>query len=502
MKRNTTALTMSVVCALLETTRALGSTTVVTPSSPDAWTLFQGTDTAAVDFVSGPSTPPAGIGSLEYKVGTNGDDFAEARNTAHAGTKLSALTTLTYWTYVSNNMGCQAAYLILNIDQDNNGTTDDLLFFEPCYQDGTYATVGSDTIATQPAVALNTWQQWDALNGGWWSLNDGTFGPPLHSLAGYEAFYPDATIVNSVSGNGGLRIAAGGGAGAWDNFVGNADDLTIGVSGADTTYDFEPDTFGSCLALIDSATKTITLLSDCTTDHTLHVPNGWTLDGNGHTITAVDPSGGHFVGAVIQGDAGASSDTVKNLHVTTSALADVCDADTARLRGILFDGVGGTIAGNTVDHLKQGTTSGCQEGNAIEVRNPPFDKTGKTVAVTISNNIVSDYQKTGILVNGSVAATIQSNNSVKGQGPITWIAQNGIQIGFGATAKISGNSIRDNYYTPPKVQACGVLIDKAGGVGGATKTGLSYVKNENTFSGNEVDICNFGKGGGFSPNPA
>src|SRR5919198_2319442 len=105
MKRITTALTMSVVFALLGTTHALASTTVVTPSHPDSWALFQGMNTAAVDFVSGPSTPPAGFGSLEYTAGTNGDDFAEARNTTHAGTKPSALTTLTYWTYVSNNTG-------------------------------------------------------------------------------------------------------------------------------------------------------------------------------------------------------------------------------------------------------------------------------------------------------------------------------------------------------------------------------------------------------------
>src|SRR5213593_533162 len=99
MKRLSTALTMSVVFALLGATHALASTTVVTPSNPDGWTLFQGTDTAAVGFVSGPSTPPAGIGSLEYKVGTNGDDFTEVRNIAYAGTKLNTLTTLTYWTY-------------------------------------------------------------------------------------------------------------------------------------------------------------------------------------------------------------------------------------------------------------------------------------------------------------------------------------------------------------------------------------------------------------------
>jgi hypothetical protein len=243
MRRISVALALGVICSLVVTARALGATTVVvvSPSNTNGWSLYPGNITATVGFVNGPATAPAGAGSLKYQVGSNGDDFAEVRNTSHAGTRLSDLTTLNYSTYVSDNVDCQAPYLILNIDQDGNRTTDDLLFFEPCYQDGTYGTIGTDTIATQPAVALNTWQQWDALNGGWWSRNDGTFGPPLHSLAGYEALYPSATIVDNDSGDGGLRIAAGGGAGAWDNFVGNADALTIGVNGDDTTYDFEPE---------------------------------------------------------------------------------------------------------------------------------------------------------------------------------------------------------------------------------------------------------------------
>jgi hypothetical protein len=35
-------------------------------------------------------------------------------------------------------------------------------------------------------------------------------------------------------------LATGCGGAAWKNFDGNADKLTIGVKGANTTYDFEP----------------------------------------------------------------------------------------------------------------------------------------------------------------------------------------------------------------------------------------------------------------------
>jgi hypothetical protein len=51
---------------------------------------------------------------------------------------------------------------------------------------------------------------------------------------------------------------------------------------------------GRCQYSENSATKTRTLLGDCTTSETVLVPNGWTLDGAGHSITAYDPAGGAF----------------------------------------------------------------------------------------------------------------------------------------------------------------------------------------------------------------
>ena len=173
---------------------------------------------------------------------------------------------------------------------------------------------------------------------------------------------------------------------------------------------------------------------------------------------------------------------------------EVCDAGLNELMGILYDGVGGTITNNNVQHIQQAVNSGCQEGHGIAV----FNSTSTTKSVTITNNMVTDYQKTGILIDGNVSATIQ-NNTVSGKGQIDYIAQNGIQISGGASAKISGNSISNNYYGPAKVVACGILLYKAGGVSGASKNGLSYLKSDNTFANNEVDVCNFGKGGGFTP---
>jgi hypothetical protein len=244
---------------------------------------------------------------------------------------------------------------------------------------------------------------------------------------------------------------------------------------------------GPVCSFTDSGT-TRTLNGDCVTDQTILVPNGFTFDGNGYSITAIDPMGGHFLGAVIK-NAGATAH-VTDLTVTTSGLANVCEGGNDRLRGILFEGAGGSITDNTVVDINQGA-SGCQEGNGIEVRNEPFDNTGPDLAVTISGNTVTNYQKNGITANGSVAATIK-DNIVTGAGPVNYIAQNGIQIGFGGTATIKNNTVSGNDYTPADTLACGVLYYQADGV----KASL------NTRFDNERDQCNFGKGGGtYNPSP-
>ena len=265
---------------------------------------------------------------------------------------------------------------------------------------------------------------------------------------------------------------------------------------------FSTGTFDPCLVDVSGSSPTkYTLLANCLTDHTIVIPQrdgGSVFDGNGHSITGVDPSGDHFLGAVVQGAAGTNDITVKNLAVTVAGLSDVCDPGADRLRGILFDGVGGTIKNNSVTGIRQATGSGCQEGNGIEVRNEPFEKGGIDESVVIRDNEVTGYQKTGILANGSVSATIRGN-TVEGDGPADYIAQNGIQVGFAATARLFGNEASKNNYTPRKVTACGLLLFKADGVGGEFKSGLRYVREENDFHNNEQNICNFGKGGTFKP---
>lgn len=221
----------------------------VTGSSLNGWALSTtdgGTppNTATAQFVTGPATPPLGIGSAQLAVGTNGNGAAQLRSTTYDGTLVSSLTELRYHTYrTQDGSGGQMAYIILNVDLDGNGSTDDLVFFEPEYQKPVY----NPSLPDQGPLLTGVWQSWNALAGGWWSLNGlGGLNPGtgVKPLSTYIAANPTARI--AVNAAGAVRLVAGFGAGAWDNFDGNVDGFTIGINGQSTTYDFEPSAGNTC----------------------------------------------------------------------------------------------------------------------------------------------------------------------------------------------------------------------------------------------------------------
>jgi Calx-beta domain/Right handed beta helix region/Domain of unknown function (DUF4214) len=193
--------------------------------------------TGSQNFVVGPGTPPLGEGSLQFLIGSNGDSFETVRTADFNNKRIDALTTLAYNTYVTQDgSGGQAAYLLLSIDFNGDNTLDDQIFFEPVYQSAAFFPSNP-----QGPLVVGSWQQWDALHGGWWSLNNIAGAGPgtnVKSLTQYLAAQPNARILNTATG--GFRIATGCGAGAWDNFNGNTDALSVGVTGANSRYDFEP----------------------------------------------------------------------------------------------------------------------------------------------------------------------------------------------------------------------------------------------------------------------
>lgn len=230
MRRRLLTVLAAGTAALATAAVAVAATVVVHPGDMDGWAVVNDTcgapTTGTVGFVNGPGTPPAGVGSVRFSIGANGDSYETLRTRQFNGVRLDALTSLDYWTWVTTfGSGGQAAYLDLYVDWNNDEVRDDIITFEPVYQ------------VAQGPVALSTWQDWDALGGLWWSSNLGG-PPPLFTLAQYLADHPNAEILGGLDGS--FILATGCGGAAWTGFDGFADKLTVGISGGDTTFDFEP----------------------------------------------------------------------------------------------------------------------------------------------------------------------------------------------------------------------------------------------------------------------
>jgi hypothetical protein len=428
-------------------------------------------------FQPGPATPPAGVGSATLGVSAANQGYTLVWGQVPK-VRLADITSLGYSTYRQSVDAGNNLAISLQLNVDYNGTDADTTFqgrlvFEPYQGNG-----GN--------VPAGTWQTWTPLTSGkWWaSRAPGNALCPQATPCTWSqvlSYFPNAEIHSTA---GALVLKAGSG---WAPFTGNVDKVVFGTATQQTTTDFE-----SWTCPISVSGSVWTQQDDCTVTSTLWIPDGVTFDGNGKTIYVDDPAGGAFTGAVIQNAAGATSMALRNVRIVGGGdLATVCHEGDARLAGVRFRDAGGSVKDSSISGVAQmenGVLAGCQEGVALEARN---DSTTTWRTVELTGNSVSGYQKAGMVVNGLVAATI-SNNTVQGAGPVgvPSPAQNGIQISRKATAQVRGNTVRDNNYAPSDWLACGVLLYQAGGV----------KLQSNTYSGNERDLCNVGRGGGrFQP---
>ena len=175
---------------------------------------------------------------------------------------------------------------------------------------------------------------------------------------------------------------------------------------------------------------------------------------SGNVSAGADISGANYFGVVVNGDVGAVSVNVKG--------------------GSIHDIGESPLAGQ-----------GSQHGTAVYYRGlGAGSATG-----TVSGNTITNYQKGGITVSGNVLATI-TGNTVTGQGPVSWIAQNGIQMGYGAKGSVTGNTVTGNAYTGTNFASSGGILVVGGPFFGLPyTTGLTISKN--TLTGNDVGVWLF-----------
>src|SRR4051812_33801427 len=144
---------------------AADTTVVVTPVNMDGWAFYSTDDTGVINsgsasggMVFGPATPPLGAGSANLMTGPGaGDGSEQLRNSDRSGTRIDALTSLSYSTYATSWNGQQLPYLTLWIDYTGDGLRDDRLHFEADFTAGT--------------AAQNIWQTWNTLTGQWYDDN-------------------------------------------------------------------------------------------------------------------------------------------------------------------------------------------------------------------------------------------------------------------------------------------------------------------------------------------
>ncbi len=369
------------------------------------------------------------------------------------GRPLTDLTGLSFSTFAANATYSPYVNIPIHsaaIDANSNGIADGtegfagtatgnaILVYEPVVASGTWAE--SDTIGTPaqwrmtrpvisggsiPAFTYKTWDAWLGI------FTDGIINPVFGDIQ---------WVIGDTS------------SASWAGKSGWVDAITVTTTTESATYDLE-EGLGSCPVAIDTPNQTLTLTGDCTTSSTLTMHDGWTLDGAGHTITAIDPSPAvDFTGAVLTNELvpGARID-VTDVHVD----GDFDSGCSSSLFGVRFDGAAGSFTHSTISDIKYGAGSGCQSGNSLDITNLG----GATrLSVTVDDVQVTGFQKTGIRANGNVALRLTASSVADAELDLV-TASNSLQISRGARAYVSGNVLGGNDWDGnDQWNATGVLL--------------------------------------------
>ena len=157
--------------------------------------------------------------------------------------------------------------------------------------------------------------------------------------------------------------------------------------------------------------------------------------------------------------------------------------------GVFNDGGNVTVTGSTISNIGDSPSfTGAQHGIGIYF-------TGGASG-TISDNMITDYQKGGITVNGIGSSATVTGNTVLGVDQVPYIAQNGVQFGFGAAGSVSGNTIDGNWYTGAGWTSTGLLLFDVNA--NQVKTSHNLLRNNQTeFALIESNACSSMYGGAY-----
>ena len=152
----------------------------------------------------------------------------------------------------------------------------------------------------------------------------------------------------------------------------------------------------------------------------------------------------------------ASSGTVTINNLTIDGSNNGITGCSPNLVGIYYQNASGTITrSNVINQALSADLNGCQSGLGVFVQSG----NGGVSTVSVTNSHVENYQKNGITGNEPGTRLTVSGNTVVGQGVTSGAAENSIQIGFGATGSVMGNTVgSDDYIDPSTAAAAGILV--------------------------------------------
>ena len=228
---------------------------------------------------------------------------------------------------------------------------------------------------------------------------------------------------------------------------------------------------------------------------TLSGQSGAELQPSNVTAPITDFDSGQPIAAILA-VTGTTGVVINDLIIdgTNNGISGGCGTD---LVGILVQNANVTIYDSTVRYVELSPSLfGCQQGLAIYAETA----SGLASSLTVEQTVVHDYDKNGITADDMGTTAILKANYITGIGPTPLIAQNGIQIAYGATATITGNVVSGNVYSSctvasePCYSAEDVLVYQSSNVTvenndlGLSQTAVDIDQDSNncTVSGNRV----------------
>jgi hypothetical protein len=232
----------------------------------------------------------------------------------------------------------------------------------------------------------------------------------------------------------------------------------------------------ACVFSDNTTTHSRALTGDCDLSATLDVADGWSIDGNGHTIT-VDGTG--FTGPIIQSASGTgggapASMTVGHLNINAVNFGNA----TGNIVGILFDGAKGRVNQVSISGVSQGTLGG--QGYGVEIANTAGATFATIDQVKIDNGTtITGYRQAAVHVTDGMRFTVLRSTIGSPDAPSAEGAA-GILVDGLAHGAITENhiSLSDAEPASPTAFRAGVKISES----------LRVEVKRNVFTGNNADF--------------